>query len=279
MTTRRVLPPSLSLVLLLGSFAGSACKKDEDVTTDPETATTDTTEPADEGPTYPPQDPDPAEIAQALERYILGHYEEAANLVRPLSENLLEDSQIRARGLASAVLAMAVAHELAENGKAPAQIAQEQADRLADPELTQMAGLAKVSYLVGLQDYAEAETILDEVGKLETPYAHLVTLFRAEATLGQAFEDDKLKYPEKLDAAAAHYQSVWDNAAMPGYKGRAAEGLTAVGYYKKDKDQTCQWSNQALDTYEAAGASDYMLEGPRGPADAMRCERKKDGGE
>src|SRR5690606_30097034 len=144
-----------------------------------------------------------------------------------------------------------------------------------DPELTQMAGLAKVSYLVGLQEYAEAEEILDTVGPLETSHAHLVALFRAEATLGQAFEDDKLKNPEKLDAAAKHYETVWESASAGYYKGRAAEGLTAVGYYKKDKDQTCKWATEALEQYETAGASDYMLEGPRGPADAMRCPAAK----
>ena len=96
-------------------------------------------------------------------------------------------------------------------------------------------------------------------------------LMRSESLLGQAFEDDKLKYPEKLDQAREGYEKVFESSSSDPIKARAADGVTAVGFYKKDKDLTCAWAEKASALYESVGATDYMKEGPKGSAEALRC--------
>lgn len=255
-----------------------ACKKDGKESNDPELvdgaddgAQEGGEETGPEAPSYPEQDADPPELAQAFELFVMGKYEDAAAMARPLSESLLEDSQIRARGIASAIYAMSAAQDLAEHGHAPGELAVEQAGRLADPELTQFANMGLAAYHLGVQDYVKAEGLLASVVDTESPQQTMARLLHAESVLGQAFEDDKLTHPEKLDAAAEMYESIHEASSEGIYKGRAADGLAAIGYYKKDKDMTCKWAADASTLYADAGASDYLQEGPKGPAEALRC--------
>lgn len=270
----------LTVLTALTLVAAPGCKKKkDDKTVDPDTA--GESDGADTGAeeetgepeiVYPEQDPDPEELAKAMDMFLLGQYTEAAGMMAPLAESLLEDSQIRARGIAASIQAMAAAQDLAEHGHAPADLAVEQAGRLNDPELTQYANAAMAVYHLGVQEYVKAEAELQAVVETESANQIFVRLLLAESLLGQAFEDDKLAHPEKLDAAAKIYEAVYTDAQRDVIKGRAADGLTAVGYYKKDKDMTCKWAADASALYETVGASDYMKEGPKGPAEAFRCE-------
>jgi len=54
-------------------------------------------------------------------------------------------------------------------------------------------------------------------------------------------------------------------------KARAADGITALGFYKKDKALTCEWAKTAGALYEGVGAADYLKEGPKVNAEALRC--------
>jgi hypothetical protein len=263
--------------LSLGTLA-SACKKDGETVVTPDDAADDA-DGGDEGVeesteaqvVYPEQDPDPAELATGMERYLLGHYDEVVTLLEPMSQSLTEDSQIRARGIASSIFAMAAGEDIAENAHAPAELAVELSGRLADDELTQLAKLALASYHMGVAEYAQAQGEIDSVKDLDTPHGDLAMLLWSNAVLGQAFEDDKLKFPEKLDEAKAGYESVFGSSQSDVIKGRAADGITAIGFYKKDKALTCEWAAKAGSLYESVGASDYMKEGPKGPAEALRC--------
>lgn len=267
---------ALLVISCLALASTTACKKDPTVNPDDtgaeegegQEAGQETGEPE---VVYPEQDADPPELAEAMSLYLLGHYDKVLSLCTPLSESLTQDSQIRARGISAALLALATGEDIAENAHAPAQLAMEQAGRLADDELTQLAKIAIASYHMGVSEYVQAQGELESVKDLETPHGDLTMLMWSNAVLGQAFEDDKLKYPEKLDEALTSYQTVFANTTSEVIKARAADGITALGYYKKDKELTCEWAAKADELYEAVGASDYMKEGPKGPAEALRC--------
>jgi len=254
----------------------TACKKDPSVHPDEIGAGDDEGDESEQETgepevVYPEQDADPPELAEAMNLYLLGHYDKVVSLCTPLSESLTEDGQIRARGISAALVALAAGEDIAEYAHAPAELALEQAGRLADDELTQLAKVAIASYHMGVSEYAQAQQELESVQDLVTPHGELTALMWSNAVLGQAFEDDKLTYPEKLDEALASYQAVFANTKSEVIKARAADGITALGYYKKDKDLTCEWATKANELYEAVGASDYMKEGPKGPAEALRC--------
>ena len=273
--------PTSKLLKILACLAllapGAACKDKKDQSNPPTQGGDDAADGAaeDEGGepevTYPEQDADPPELAQAMADYLLGHYDKVSAACQPISDSHTEESQIRARGICAALFAMATGQDLAENAQAPASLALEQAGRLADDELTQLATLSMASFHLGVAEYAKAQAEIEGVKDLATPHADLTMLMWSEAVLGQAFEDDKLKHPEKLDEARTGYETVFGRASDDAIKARAADGVTAVGFYKKDKDLTCEWAAKASALYESVGATDYMKEGPKGSAEALRC--------
>jgi hypothetical protein len=274
MSTSKLLKILACLALLAPT---GACKDKKDQSNPPaesgEDASDDAAD-ADSGEpevSYPEQDADPPELAQAMADYLIGHYDKVVGACQPLSESLTEDSQIRARGISAALFAMAAGQDLAENAEAPATLALEQAGRLADDELTQLATLAMASFHLGVAEYATAQNEIEKVKDLSSPHSDLAMLMWSESVLGQAFEDDKLKYPDKLDEARSGYETVFARASDDAIKARAADGVTAVGFYKKDKDLTCEWAEKASGLYESVGATDYMKEGPKGSAEALRC--------
>ena len=127
---------SLAFALLASlSLSLTGCKKKDKETVDPDEAASDTGAAEGEGEgegegeegepevTYPEQGEDPPELAQARELFMVGKYTESADLVAPLVDSLLDDSQIRARGIAAAIQGMALAQDIAENGHLPASSA------------------------------------------------------------------------------------------------------------------------------------------------------------
>ena len=75
-----------------------------------------------------------------------------------------------------------------------------------------------------------------------------------------------------MDEAGTAYQAVLDADPSDILRARALEGLAGVGNYKKDKESTCTNSAAAGEAYEAAGASDYLREGPSLLAQKWRCK-------
>jgi tetratricopeptide (TPR) repeat protein len=283
-TTRpHPLRTSLSLAVtlaLMSTVAGSSgCKKDDE-TTEPEPATAGAEEGEPEPepetqPQAPEQDPDPAELSPAMEKFLAGHYAEMLSTVEPIAANATEDSQIRARAIASSLVALAHAQDLPENAATPSDGALEAAKLLlgSDAEVDQLARIARGSYHKELMEYDEAHSLLSEAVELDGPHGSLARIMLAESLLGQAFdEEERLAFPEKLDEAGAAYQAVLDANPSEILRARALEGLAGVGNYKKDKEATCTNADAASTAYEAAGASDYLREGPSLLAQKWRCK-------
>jgi len=267
---------SIALSCLLTASV-SGCNKDHRVT-EPVTSSDAGTTPAELQPTpaepmTPAQDPDPPQLGQAMDKFLLGHYEEVSSLVEPIAAASTEDSQIRARAIASSLHALAQAQDLPENAIAPAEIALECAQRLRDDEVTALAQMAMAAYHKGVLEYDEAAVLLDAAVDLEQPHQALARIMLAESRLGQAFdpETEELTDPTKLDDANAAYLEVLDTADLVILKGRASEGLGGVANYKKDKEATCTYTAAASGHYEQAGAADYLQEGPRLLAQKWRC--------
>ena len=280
MNTR--LPTTLISLLTLAALAvAPACKKEPTVTPD-EVATGDGDTTPEEVPPedapLPDQDPDPAEIADLYQRYLQGEYAAVVQAATDLRASLSADTQIRANALAGSIAALAAAEEVPEDGKAGAEQALLDGQRLEDPEVRQLAAIAHATYLVRIHEAAAGQTELEAALGLGGPYQSLNNLMLAEAHLNQAFglgeEDTQIKHPERLDDAQAAYEAALDGSA-PLLDGQAHEGLAAVAKYKRDKDQVCAHAQQAEDLYAANGASDYIREVPSLLAQDSRCKKFK----
>lgn len=276
MNTR--LPTTLiSLVTLAALAIAPACKKEP--TTNPDEVTTGDADAEPEAPPevveLPPQDPDPAEIAALYQRYLQGEYEAVRQGASDLRDGLTADTQIRANALAGSLLALAAAEEVPEDGKAAAEQAVRDADRLGDVEVRQLALIAHAIYLVRVHEAPTGQSELETALGLGGPYMSLNHLMLAEAHLNQAFgegeEDTQIKHPERLDQAKAEYEAALDGSA-PLLDGSAHEGLAAVAKYQRDKDNVCLHAQQAEDLYAANGASDYIREVPSLLAQDSRCK-------
>jgi len=273
----------LALVLL-----ASACGKGKTTTTPPTdgTATTETggaqepkAEPA------PPQDPDPAELAQGVHQILTGHYQEGIAILDPIYTGMRQPSQMRASGLAGGWLAVAHAQTVFENADAPAQYALEMAGKLQDPEVEAAAKLGRGAFLLAQEDYEAAKQAFQAASAAApgTAPGTLAQLLLAEALIGTAFgsaSNTQLEKPEDLDAAKASYEAALASADKAGSErdillGRAKEGLAAVAKYKSDKAGICDHAPAAVEHYKAAGASEFLLEGPSQLASDGKCGGKK----
>lgn len=280
---KRTVPTLLALLLLV-----PACGKGKTDTTNPGDATTTdgatgtpTGEPAADTP--PPQDPDPAELAQGVHQVLTGHYEEGIAILEPIYSGMREPSQYRASGLAGGWLAVAHAQIVFENAEAPAQYALEMAGKLQDPEVEAAAKLGHGAFLLAQEDY-EAATQAFEAAAAVAPstapgiFAHLL---HAETRIGTAFgsaENTQLEKPEDLDAAKKSYEAALTAAGSVGAEGeillgRANEGLAAIAKYQRDKAALCTAAFAAVDHYKAAGASSFLLDGPSRLANDEKCKK------
>lgn len=281
MTRTRLLP--LALLLL---SAASACGKDKTGTTPPD----DGGSPADDGPDAGdegafvpdvPQEPDPAEIATGRKQFLLGQYQEAVETLAPVYEDLKARKQYRASGLAGGWLAVAHAQIVHENADEPSQHAIAMAEKTHDKEVEAVAKIGRGAFLMRQEDFAAAQQSFAAAATADPGgVAGVVAeILRAEALIGSAFgggDSNTLERPEDLDAAQAAYDKAAGAAKGKAESeiliGRVEEGLAAVAKYKHDKKALCEHAFLAIDAYKAAGASEFLLEGPNGLATAEKCE-------
>lgn len=280
----RTAPSLIALVLL-----ASACGKKTEPTTPPtgttstasDTGTTD--EPKPEPP--PPQDPDPAELAQGVHKVLTGHYEEGVAILEPIYSGMREPSQWRASALAGAWLAVAHSQTVFENADAPSQYALEHAGKLQDPEVEAAANAGRGAFLLAQEDYEAAKQALGAASAAapSSTAGVLAHLLLAETLIGTAFgsaSNTQIEKPEDLDAAKKSYEDAMAAAEGVGPErdallGRAKEGLAAIAKYKSDKPAICTHALAAVDHYKAAGASEFLLDGPTQLAIDGKCGGKK----
>ena len=280
------------LALSLALLAPLACGKDKQPTTNPgdATATPGDASPGDgataETPKEPvepdvPQEPDPAEIAEGAHQYLLGHYQQAIDVLGPVYTDLKERKQYRASGLAGGWLALAHAQIVFENGQEPSKHALEMADRTQDPEVKAVAQLAHGAMLLGNEDYTAASAAFTNAAGAApaTVAGALANILRAESLIGSAFgtsASEKVENPEDLEAAKAAYASAADVAKSgketDALMGRVEEGLAAVSRYQGDKPGICTHAKASYDHFKKAGVSDFLAEGPRGLGDKFGCK-------
>lgn len=271
--------PTVMLALSVLVLA-PGCKKTEE-TQNPDQITTNTdgdTETEDEPAKLPPQDPDPAELAPLYDRYLAGDYEAVVAGAEDLRGGLTSDTQIRAHALASAIQSLAASENLPEDGKALAEQAVADGDRLGDPEVQQLAHIAHGVYLVRVHEGPAGQAELEKAIGLAGPYAALAQLMLGEAHLNQAFgtgeNEDRIENPAKLDEARAAYQAALESGPDI-LKAHAHEGLAAIAKYKNEKQAICDHAQQAEDLYVAAGATDYVREVPMLLANEGKCKSFK----
>lgn len=284
MTTRnklQALPFSIvSRPLVLATFVAlglAGCDKEKEGTESPDQATPAQQDGAQEAAAdpagLPEQDPDPAELAAALQDYEQGNYDAVKSAMEGLLPQLEGDTKVRANIIANAWFAMAVAEEFPENARDHVDTAMANVDRLGDPEAEQIARLARGAYLIGVAEFNEAETELAKAESLEGPGKELALLLHAQAILNQAFdENDRIQDPAKLDVAAKSYQAVLDTSEAPTIKGRAEAGLAAISNFKNAKDEVCTHATAAAEHYEAGNASDYLKEVPSLLKSSAKCK-------
>ncbi len=280
------------IALSLALLAPLACGKDKKPPTNPDDAaatagdadagdTADTDQPKE--PTEPdvPQEPDPPEVAEGSHQYLLGHYQEAIDLLTPVYADLVERKQYRASGLAGGWLALAHAQIVFESGKKPSAHAIAMADRTQDPEVKAVAQLAHGAMLMGNEDYTAATAAFTNAAKVgpKTVAGALANILRAEALIGSAFgtsASDQVENPADLEEAKAAYASAAEVAKAgnetDALMGRVEEGLAAVSRYQGDKPGICTHAVASYEHFKTAGVSDFLVEGPRGLADKFGCK-------
>jgi len=277
--------PSLLALLLLAPSCG---KPQTGTVTPDETDTDDGTTVSTEDPQAeppPPQDPDPAELAEGVHQVLTGHYEEGIAILDPIYTGMREPSQYRASGLAGGWLAVAHAQIVFENAEGPAQHALEMGGKLQDPEVDAVAKLGRGAFLLAQEDYEAAKQALQAAAAASpesAPGAYAQILY-GEALIGTAFgtaESNQLENPEDLDSAKKSYEAAVSAATVnadggeqsDALLGRAKEGLAAVAKYQRDRDALCKNAFESVDHYKAAGASNFLLDGPSRLATDAKCK-------
>jgi hypothetical protein len=271
----------LCSLLALGLLALPACKKEETETPEDVTKPEPEPEPDPGPPPIPPQDPDPPEISALYERLLAGDYEAVATEAGTLRGTLTADTKIRANALAGAIQALAAAESIPENAKEPAEKAVADGDRLADPEVQQIALIAHAAYLIGVQDNVQAQAQAEKAAALAGPRVGHAQLMVATAHLNQAFGADAegnetVVAPEKFDAAYTAYEAAAADAA-PLIQARAHEGMAEVDRRRATKESKaagCTHAKTAFDLYGANGATEDLKEGPKTISGTLKCKPK-----
>lgn len=279
------------LVISLALLAPIACEKDKKPTDVPDvdppagdaTPTDATGVEEQKEPVEPdvPQEPDPPEIAEGAHEYLLGHYQQAIDKLGPIYTDLKERKQYRASGLAGGWLALAHAQIVFESGQEPSKHALEMADRTQDPEVKAVAQLAHGAMLLGNEDYAAAAAAFTNAVNAapKTLPGALANILRAESLIGSAFgtsASETVENPEDLEEAKKAYAAASEVAnsgeETDALLGRVEEGLAAVSRYQGDKAAVCSHAAESIKHFEAAGVSDFLVEGPRGLGDKFGCK-------
>lgn len=269
----RTLAAPIAMALLLASTPG--CKKEKTA------APTDATSSAEAEPEEPdvPQEPDPPDIADARRAYMLGEYAQVTERLAPVYADLKDRSQYRASGLAGGWLALAHAKDVVENAEEPARHAVDMAAKTNDPEVQAVAKMAWGAYLMGTEDFEAAVASFDAAAALGTTDAAMAHILHAEAMIGRAFggsDSTTVENPKDLDAAATDYEKATELAAKSelaaALTGRSEEGLAAVAKYRGDSKKICEHAKKASESYETAGASAFLKEGPEALMRNARCK-------
>lgn len=274
MTYRATSLVALSLTLI----APVACKKKDEAATEAPAAEAPPPEPKEPDV---PQEPDPPQLAEGRLLYLKGEYAQVVQLLDPIYQDLKARSQYRAGGLAGSWLALAHNRDVNENAEEPATHAQAMGDRTGDPEVVTAGKLAMGAFLLGAEDFDAASASFEAaVAAAPDPsWKSLAKLLHAEAMLGRAYGaggGNRLENPADLETAGKDYQEAADLAAGTPeadiLAGRAHEGLAAVSKYRGDTKGVCTHAAEAKTRYEAAGAGEYLREGPEFLARDARCE-------
>jgi hypothetical protein len=265
-------------LLLLAVLAAAACEKKPEETTPPDPTTGTTDAKPVELDTSVPQEPDPPELAQGAQQYLMGQYPEVVTLLTPIYADLKERNQYRASAIAGAWLALAHAKQVYENAKEPAEWALSMAQSTEDPEVDAAAGLAMAAYQIGHEEFDPAAASLKPaLAAKDGVSATLAHVLHAEALIGAAFgggDSETVQNPAKFDEAKAAYDAAAAKAkGSPSEDllvGRVEEGYAALADYKNDKAGACPHAVASITAFQRAGARG-LLEGPAGIARKNKC--------
>lgn len=271
---------AFALATASASLAG--CKKSGEDTTKPDTAGGTDTGGGGGGDKAPgtPQEPDPPALADARKQFISGQYTQVVEAMRPLLDDLKTRQQLRASGLAAAWLALALAEDVVENAKEPADHAQAMADQTSDPEVKIAAKLAQGTFKLKTEDFAGAAADFEEAFNLQKdgPNAGLALLMYGNTKINMAFggEDNSvITNPGEFDSANTSFVKAQRIAEkQPGSEllgGRALEGQAAVARYKGNNADACRLIGEANTIYAAKGAGQALLDDAVALADAANC--------
>ncbi|MDC0671443.1 hypothetical protein [Nannocystis radixulma] len=266
------------LVCLTAFSLIGACKKGAD-TTQP----TDGNPPADTGnqPPVATTEPDPPAIAEARGKYIAGQYGQVIESLKPLVDDLKSKQKARASGLGAAWLALALAEDIIENAKEPADHAQAMADQTGDPEVKIAAKLAQGTYKLKTEDFAGAAADFEEAYNLQKdgPNAGLALVMYGNTKINLAFggEDNAIVNPGELDSAASTFVKAQRLVEkQPGNEligARALEGQAAVVRYKDKKNtpEACRLIGEAAKIYTSKGAGQPLIDAANALQDEANC--------
>lgn len=253
----------LTAIALIG-----ACKKGTETTPPTDGTTGDTG--SGSGTTTPPAEPDPPAVVEARNQYIGGHYTQLVEKLRPLVDELKGQQKNRASGLGAAWLALALAEDVVENAKEPADHALAMADLTSDPEVKIVAKLAQGTYKLRTEDFAGAAADFEEAYNLQKdgPNAGLALVMYGNTKINLAFnhEDNTIANPAELDSAASTFVKAQRLVEkQPGNEligARALEGQAAVVRYKDKANsaEACRLIGEATKIYAAKGAGQPLLD-------------------
>jgi len=212
---------------------------------------------------------------------LLGDGAKAGSLTRELWPALRDQQQQRASALAAAWFAIAATRDVVEQAEEPANYAVEVAGTSTDPQVKAAASLARAAVLVGMQDFSAAVAAADAAvaaspNSLEAALAHVIA---AQAHIGRAFgpgDGAEIVEPSALDDAATRYSAA-EAAAKPLPEaailaGHVAEGRAGVLAFQGKSAEVCPLAKAAAEAYAAAGATDWLKDGPSKLAADAGCK-------
>lgn len=271
---------AFALATASASLAG--CKKSGEDTTKPDTAGGTDTGGGGGGDKAPgtPQEPDPPALADARKQFISGQYTQVVEAMRPLLDDLKARQQLRASGLAAAWLALALAEDVVENAKEPADHAQAMADQTSDPEVKIAAKLAQGTFKLKTEDFAGAAADFEEAFNLQKDGANagLALVMYGNTKINLAYGGDdggQITNPGELDSANTSFvraQRLVEK--QPGNEliaGRALVGQAAVARLKANNPEACRLVGEAKTIYAAGSAGQPLQDDTNALHDDASC--------
>lgn len=231
--------------------------------------------------TTKPQEPDPPQIADARSSFIAGQYNQVVDSMRPLVDDLKQRQQTRASGLAAGWLALALAEDVVENSKEPADHALAMADASGDAEVKVVARLAQGTFKLKTADFTGAANDFEEAynAQKDGPNAGLALVLYGNTKINLAFggeEGDMITKPEELDSANTSFVKAQRLVEkQPGNEmiaARALEGQAAVANYKKNLSEACRLIGEASAVYTAKNAGQPLIDAANALKDAANCQ-------